>query len=248
MLNENYFLLRRLHGAILKNSVIPLYQNFARRVKNMPNLVLFGAPGAGKGTLAGKIKKFSPVVHISTGDLFRENLKNETPIGLEAKSYMEKGQLVPDSVVIGMVKDRIDRDDVKSHGFMLDGFPRTLAQAKALDEIAQVDVVAVLDIDKDILKKRIIGRYSCPDCGKIYNIYFDDLKPKDGKNCDKCGVELTHRSDDNEETFQKRWQTYKDQSEEVIIYYEEREGLVKRLDGSRTMSYTEDDLKSTLNL
>ena len=214
----------------------------------MPNLVLFGAPGAGKGTLAGKIKAFSSIVHISTGDLFRENLKNETPIGLEAKSYMEQGKLVPDSVVIGMVKDRISRDDVKEHGFMLDGFPRTLAQAKALDEVAKVECVAVLDIKKDVLKKRIVGRYSCPDCGQIYNIFFDELKPKDGKNCDKCNVELTHRADDNEETFQKRWDTYKNQSEAVIDHYELTEGIVKHLDGSKTRSYTEETLKTELNL
>ena len=116
----------------------------------MPNFVLFGAPGAGKGTLAKKITKFSPIVHISTGDLFRENLKNETPIGLEAKKYMSEGKLVPDSVVIGMVKKRINQEDVKEHGFLLDGFPRTLAQAKALDEIADLDKVIVLDIDKEI--------------------------------------------------------------------------------------------------
>ena len=153
----------------------------------MPNIVLFGAPGAGKGTLAAKIKAFSPIAHISTGDLFRENLKNNTPIGQEAKKYMDKGELVPDSVVIGMVKDRFEKDDVKQDGFLLDGFPRTVPQAKALDEVADLDAVAYIKIDKDVLEKRITGRRSCTECGAIYNVFNDELKPKEEGKCDKCG-------------------------------------------------------------
>ncbi|WP_457559216.1 adenylate kinase [Candidatus Harpocratesius sp.] len=215
----------------------------------MTNIVLFGAPGAGKGTLAGKIKKFSSVVHISTGDLFRANIKNETPIGKEAKSYIDAGQLVPDSVVIGMVKDRIDQPDVKENGFMLDGFPRTLEQAKALDEIASLDVVVVIEIAKEDLKKRILGRRSCPKCGKIYNIYNDELKPKKEGYCDVCeNTTLVQRSDDNEETFEKRWNTYLSQSEAVIDYYSKNEGLVQKIDGTRTMSYTEAELRSILKM
>lgn len=214
----------------------------------MPKFVLFGAPGAGKGTLAKKITKFSPIVHISTGDLFRENLKNETPIGLEAKKYMSEGKLVPDSVVIGMVKDRFERDDVKQNGFLLDGFPRTLPQAKALDEISEIDKVVVLDIDKEVLKKRITGRWSCPDCGKIYNVYSDELRPKTEGKCDNCNVDLTHREDDNEETFEKRWNTYKEQSEPALEYYKTKTDLITHIDGSRTMSYTEDDLRGILGL
>ena len=215
----------------------------------MANIVLFGAPGAGKGTLAGKITKFSPVVHISTGDLFRDNIKNGTPIGNEAKAYIDAGKLVPDSVVIGMVKDRINQEDVKAQGFMLDGFPRTLEQAKSLDEVASLDVVVVLDIAKGDLKNRILGRRTCLKCQKIYNIYNDELKPKKEGYCDTCeDTHLSQRSDDNEETFEKRWNTYLSQSESVIDYYSEREGLVAKVDGRRTMSYTEEELRSLLKM
>jgi adenylate kinase len=214
----------------------------------MANFVLFGAPGAGKGTLAGKIKKFSPVAHVSTGDLFRANIKNQTPIGKEAKSYIDGGKLVPDSVVIGMVKDRIAEEDAKKDGFMLDGFPRTLDQAKALDEIASLDIVVVIDIEKKDLKDRILGRWSCPKCSKIYNIYNEELKPKVEGKCDTCDVDLTHRSDDNEETFEKRWNTYLSQSEAVINYYSQKADLVKHVDGKKTMAYSDDELKAILNI
>jgi len=215
----------------------------------MVNIVLFGAPGAGKGTLAGKITQFSPVVHISTGDLFFFFFKNGTPIGNEAKSYIDLGKLVPDSVVIGMVKDRIDQEDVKANGFMLDGFPRTLEQAKSLDEVASLDVVVVLDIAKEDLKNRILGRRTCPKCKKIYNIYNEILNPKKEGYCDTCDdTQLTQRSDDNEETFEKRWDTYLGQSESVINYYSERDGLVANVDGRRTMSYTEEELRSLLKM
>jgi adenylate kinase len=212
------------------------------------NLVLFGAPGAGKGTLANKIKKINTVVHISTGDLFRENIKNGTPIGKEAKGYMDAGKLVPDSVVIGMVKDRIAQDDVKKNGFMLDGFPRTLEQAKALDAVAKIDRVIVIDIAKDDLKNRILGRFSCPKCGKIYNIYNAELKPKKEGMCDTCpDTKLDHRSDDNEETFEKRWNTYLSQSEDVIKYYSAKAGLVKHVDGNKTMAITDAELKTVIS-
>ena len=211
------------------------------------NLVLFGAPGAGKGTLAGKIKKVSTVVHISTGDLFRENIKNGTEIGKKAKGFMDAGKLVPDEVVIGMVKERIAKEDVVKNGFMLDGFPRTLEQAKALDAVAKIDRVLVIDIAKEDLKKRILGRWSCPKCGKIYNIYNNELKPKVEGKCDTCAnTALEHRSDDNEETFEKRWATYLSQSDDVIKYYESKKGLVVRVDGNKTMSYKEDEIKKMI--
>ncbi len=215
----------------------------------MAKIVLFGAPGAGKGTLAGKITKFSDIVHVSTGDLFRANLKNKTPIGMKAKEYMDNGELVPDSVVIGMVKKRFKEDDVKENGFLLDGFPRTVEQAKALDEVADLDAVAYIKIDKDVLEKRITGRRSCTECGAIYNIYNEELTPEEEGKCDKCDGDLMQRDDDTKETFEKRYQTYVDQSEPVIEYYREKNpDLIVELDGSRTMAYTEEELKELLPL
>lgn len=211
-------------------------------------LILFGAPGAGKGTLAERVKQFSKIAHISTGDLFRENIKAGTPIGKEAKQYIDNGQLVPDSVVIGMVQERLKADDVKAHGFMLDGFPRTMEQAKQLDAVVSIDTVAVLDIEKDVLKKRIIGRWNCPSCNRIYNVYNPALKPKVDGACDDCKVALVHRSDDNEETFEKRWNTFLDQSSDVIAYYEKRPGLVVHLDALKTLDYTDDELHAMLKV
>ena len=147
-------------------------------------LVLFGPPGAGKGTFSGQIKKILPnIPHISTGDIFRENLKNQTELGLKAKKYMDAGELVPDEVVIDMVRDRLSKNDVKQHGFLLDGFPRTIEQTKALDEITSIDALILLELDREIIKKRILGRFSCPKCGEIYNKYT--LTPKDAIGEDK---------------------------------------------------------------
>lgn len=210
-------------------------------------LILFGAPGAGKGTLAGKIKKILPdIAHISTGDLFRYNLKNNTPIGLKAKGYMESGKLVPDEVVIEMVKDRLSKEDAKDH-FMLDGFPRTIEQVKALEEITPIDYVLALEVPKEELINRILGRYSCPKCGKIYNIFNPELAPKNDKLCDVCNVELEHRSDDTKETLEQRIQTYEEQSMPCLKYYVSK-GIVKMDDGTRTMSLTEDDIKEILEI
>jgi adenylate kinase len=211
------------------------------------NIVLFGAPGAGKGTLAEKIKKMMPIVHISTGDLLRENVRAGTPVGKKAKEFMDAGKLVPDDMVITMVRERVAKDDVKKNGFMLDGFPRTLEQAKALDKVASIDGVVVIDIKKEDLKKRILGRYSCPKCGKIYNIFNPKLAPKKEGECDSCaGAKLLHRDDDNELTFEKRWNTYLGQSEAVINYYSAKAGLVRRVDGTRTMEISESELRKAI--
>ncbi|KKL45663.1 hypothetical protein LCGC14_2353350, partial [marine sediment metagenome] len=176
---------------------------------NMKKLILFGPPGAGKGTFSSQIKKVIPdIIHISTGDIFRENLKNETPLGLKAKTYMDKGELVPDDVTIDMVRDRLNRDDVRDHGFILDGFPRTLSQTKALTSITEIDLLLLLEVPREIIVKRILGRFSCQECNTLYNIYT--LPPKVEGVCDKCGSEIKfeQRSDDNEETLKNRLDAY----------------------------------------
>ncbi len=219
----------------------------------MKKLVLFGPPGAGKGTLASYVKKVLPdIAHISTGDIFRENLKNETPLGLKAKGYMDKGELVPDDVVIDMVRDRLNQDDVKQHGFLLDGFPRTLTQAEALSTITEVDLLLLLELDRSIITKRILGRFGCPECGEIYNKYTLQPKVQKGENkwkCDKCGaeIEFKQRSDDTEETLKNRLDAYEKNAKPVIEYYEKK-GLVKKVDAENTLDLTEDDIKKIIGL
>lgn len=219
----------------------------------MKKLVLFGPPGAGKGTFSGQIKKVLPnIAHISTGDIFRANLKNETPLGIKAKGYMDKGELVPDDVVIDMVRDRLNQEDVKKHGFLLDGFPRTLAQSEALSNITEVDLLLLLEIGRDIITKRILGRFGCPECGEIYNKYT--LQPKDqtGENkwtCDKCGaeIEFKQRSDDTEETLKNRLDAYEKNAKPVIKYYKKKK-LLKKVDAENTLDLTEDDIKKIIGL
>lgn len=212
-------------------------------------LILFGAPGAGKGTLAGHIKKSLPnIVHISTGDLLRDNIAKKTEIGMKAKTFMDSGKLVPDEIVIGMVNARINETDAVKNGFMLDGFPRTLNQAKELDKITKIDIICVIDIPRSVLKERILGRRSCPKCNKIYNIYNPGLAPKKEGICDVDGEKLIQRSDDNEETFNKRMDTYESQSVPCIQYYKDTKKKIKNVDGTKTMNMTEKDIKKLLDL
>ncbi|MFX1310552.1 MAG: adenylate kinase [Promethearchaeota archaeon] len=211
-------------------------------------LILFGAPGAGKGTFSSQIKKVVPnIVHISTGDIFRENLKNETPLGLKAKNYMDKGQLVPDDVVIDMIRDRLNKEDAKENGFILDGFPRTLQQAEALTEITEIDLLLLLQVSRDLIFKRILGRYGCNNCGEIYNKYT--LPPKVEGICDKCGAEIKfeQRSDDNEETLKNRLDAYEKNAKPLIKYYKKR-GKLKKVDATDTLKFTEDDIKKIIEL
>jgi len=194
------------------------------------------------------INKFNPIVHISTGDLLRDHVKKSTPVGLKAKGFMDTGKLVPDEIVIEMVKERLKQDDVKKHGYMFDGYPRTLEQAKALDKVTKLNVVAVIDIDKDTLKKRILGRVNCPKCNRIYSTNNPKLMPKVAGKCDDCKEILIHRADDNEETFEKRWNTYQEQSVDVIKYYEKRKGLVRHIDSLTMLDIPEKELKKMLSL
>jgi adenylate kinase len=210
--------------------------------------ILFGPPGSGKGTFSSQIKKVLPnIIHISTGDIFRENLKNETPLGNKAKSYMDKGELVPDEVVIEMVQDRLNKADVKENGYILDGFPRTLPQAKALSQISDPDLLLLLEVDRDIIKKRILGRYSCKECGALYNKYT--LPPKKEGICDKCGAEIKfeQRSDDNEETLKNRLDAYEKNAKPIIKYYKKKK-LLKRVNAENTLAFSAEEIKDILEI
>jgi len=184
-------------------------------------LVLLGAPGAGKGTQAKKLIEKHGIPQISTGDLLRAAVKDGTPLGKEAKSYMDSGGLVPDSVVLGMVEERLKQDDCKK-GYILDGFPRNTAQAEALDKIldgmnmAMTAAVSV-DVPSEDLMKRLTGRRTCKSCGQMYNVYFS--APKAEGVCDKCGGELYQRDDDKEDTINNRLKVYEDQTAPLIKYY-----------------------------
>ncbi|NOZ70193.1 MAG: adenylate kinase [Deferribacteres bacterium] len=184
-------------------------------------LVLLGAPGAGKGTQAKKLIEKYGIPQISTGDILRKAVADGTPLGKEAKSYMDKGELVPDSVVIGLVKERLAQDDCKK-GYILDGFPRNTAQAETLDQVlaemnAPLDVALVVDVDKDDLMKRLTGRRTCRGCQQMYNIHFSP--PKKEGVCDKCGGELYQRDDDKEETIKNRLDVYERSTAPLIDYY-----------------------------
>ncbi|MBQ9729736.1 MAG: adenylate kinase [Clostridia bacterium] len=178
------------------------------------NVILLGAPGAGKGTQASQISDRFGLPHISTGDIFRENIKNATPIGLLAKSYTDKGQLVPDEVTCQIVEDRLSRADCKN-GYLLDGFPRTIAQAEALDKFAKIDYVININVDFGLLMDRLCGRRVCKDCGESYHISRLNGETK----CSRCGGELYQRKDDNPETVQSRLDVYKAQTAPLIDYY-----------------------------
>ena len=192
------------------------------------NVILLGAPGAGKGTQASKIVDNYALPHISTGDIFRENIKNQTPIGLLAKSYIDKGQLVPDEVTCKIVEERISREDCEN-GYMLDGFPRTIAQAEALDKITKVDLVINIDVDFSLLLDRLCGRRVCKDCGESYHVSRLGGETK----CARCGGELYQRKDDNPETVQSRLDVYKAQTAPLIDYYTKK-GILFNVVGNTT--------------
>ena len=192
------------------------------------NLILMGAPGAGKGTQSEVISEKFNIPAISTGDILRGAIKNETELGKVAKSYMDAGQLVPDEVVIGLIKDYLAGDACKN-GFILDGFPRSIPQAEALDALGvKIDAVVTLEVPDQVIVERMSQRRMCPDCGASYHLTF---KPsKDNKTCDKCGAELYIRKDDAPETVLARLSTYHAQTEPLEAYYEKK-GIFKRING-----------------
>ncbi len=196
------------------------------------NLILLGPPGSGKGTQAQMMTERYHIPQISTGDILRAAVKEGTPLGREAKRYMDQGELVPDEVVVGIVKDRLNASDCNS-GFILDGFPRTLPQAEALDTTLKamergIDHVVSIEVDKDELIRRLTGRRTCRRCGAMYHIIFDP--PKRDGICDRCGGELYQRDDDKEETIRARLQVYEKQTAPLIEYYRKR-GILRSIDG-----------------
>ncbi|CCQ93504.1 adenylate kinase [[Clostridium] ultunense Esp] len=194
-------------------------------------LILLGPPGAGKGTQASAIVKKYGIPHISTGDIFRVNIKMGTELGIKAKTYMDKGLLVPDELVISIVKDRLTEEDCKK-GFLLDGFPRTLSQGEALDEELndmglKLNRVINIEVGKEVLIERAIGRRVCKDCGSTYHIKFSP--PKQENICDNCGGQLFQREDDKVETIKQRIQVYLKQTKPLIDYYTKK-GLILNVD------------------
>ena len=187
-------------------------------------LIFLGPPGAGKGTQAAGVSAHLRVPHISTGDMFREALSNKTPTGLEAKRYMDAGQLVPDSVVIDMVRERLAKDDCEN-GYLLDGFPRTVLQAEALDEISPPDAVVDIDVPDERLLSRLTGRRVCVKCNGTFNI----SKVADEKVCPVCGGAMIQREDDKPETISNRLKVYHDQTSPLIGFYE-AQGKLRRID------------------
>ncbi len=181
--------------------------------------IIFGAPGAGKGTYSSRLQTKLGVDVIAMGDIFRESVKQNTELGKKVKSYVEKGALVPDSVVIEVLKERLSRVP-KGKGFILDGFPRTIEQANTLEGITSIDVILQLDVPDEIIIQRLSSRRICKKCGEVYNIRF--LKPKKEGICDKCGGELYQRADDNPKVIKNRLQVYKDQTEPLIAYYKKK--------------------------
>lgn len=204
------------------------------------NIILLGAPGAGKGTQAVQIAKQFNIPHISTGDIFRKNIKEGTPIGIEAKSYIDKGQLVPDSVTIEIVRQRLLEDDCKK-GFLLDGFPRNLDQAIELDKITKIDTVVNIDVDLNKLMGRITGRRICQSCGEGFHVSTYD---KD--TCHKCSGKVIQRDDDKEETVKSRLTVYSNQTLPLIDYYTKK-GVIKTVDGMKSIEDVFVDIKKVLS-
>ena len=204
------------------------------------NIILLGAPGAGKGSQAAKISEYYKIPHISTGDIFRKNIKEQTALGKLAKTFIDAGNLVPDDVVIDLVKDRLSNDDCKN-GYILDGFPRTIPQAIALDKVADIDVVLNIDVPFDVIEDRLTGRRVCI-CGATYHV--SQLNGWD--TCEKCGQKLFIRDDDKIETVKARLKVYEEQTAPLVEYYQGL-GLVKMIKGRDTVDETFEEVRKVLD-
>ena len=210
-------------------------------------LLIMGRPGAGKGTQAANIKEYYNIQHISTGDMFRAAIKNQTKLGLLAKSFMDKGQLVPDEVTIGIVHERLLEDDCKG-GFLLDGFPRTIAQAEALETFLKengivLDAVLDVNVPAEILVRRMVGRRVCKGCGATFHVEFN--APKQEGICDVCGTPLIQRADDTYETANSRLEVYDNNTAPLLDFYNTR-GLLKTVNGDQALDKVFEDIKNVL--
>lgn len=212
------------------------------------NILIMGPAGAGKGTMSDLILKEYDIPHISTGDMLRENVRNNTELGLTARSYMESGRLVPDDVINAMVEKRLQEDDCQK-GYLLDGFPRTLVQAQAFEKISEkigkpVECVLALEVDFDVLKERITGRRVCPKCGAIYHIH--NFPSKVEGICDVCGSELKQRSDDTVEKLTQRMEEYENSTKPVIDFFEDK-NVVKHLNAAEKPEIVFGKIQEALN-
>ena len=210
-------------------------------------IVLLGPPASGKGTQAARLREALGLPHVASGDLFRENLKNETELGLKAKVYMDRGELVPDDVTIGMVMERLNRPDCAG-GALFDGFPRTIAQAEALDQALaerghRISVVPYIAVPDEVLVERVSGRRLCRVCGEAYHVKFN--LPKRPGVCDDDGGELYQRDDDKPETVRKRLQVYWEQTSPLIGYYRDR-GILVEVDGDQAIDAVAADLRAAV--
>lgn len=213
----------------------------------MKNIILLAPPAAGKGTQSKLICDTYKFIHISTGDLLREEVKKETTLGIDLKDKMETGKLIEDSIVIELLKNKLDACK-NAEGFIYDGFPRNIKQAELLDEMLKesdykIDEVIYLNLDYETAKNRIVGRCSCTNCGEVYNTLIEAQKPKKEGICDKCNSNLYKRNDDNEETFKTRFEVYEKETKPLIKYYE---NIVKEVDSTKDTNEVFEEIKSIL--
>lgn len=213
------------------------------------NILLMGLPGAGKGTQSEQIARDYDIVHISTGDIFRQAIKEETPLGLEAKSFTDRGDLVPDDVTNGLVRERLAQADVKAAGFMLDGYPRTKVQAEALEENlttlkTHIDAVILIDVDSDVLKARLSGRIICRDCGATYHKIYNP--PIEENVCDNCGShDFYQREDDKPERVAHRISLQMESIRPILDYYNQR-GLLHKINGEQSIESVYREIRTIL--
>ncbi|MHA1294652.1 MAG: adenylate kinase family protein [Promethearchaeota archaeon] len=213
----------------------------------LKHYVVFGAPGSGKGTFCQRLTRIFPELkHISTGDIFRENITNKTELGLKVKEILQQGLLVSDDLTNELVKNHLK--ELSNDSWILDGYPRNINQAIFLDNITDIDKVIILEVEPEVLIKRILGRYACQNCGYTYNKFFEATQPKKEGVCDNCGADLKfeQRADDNEETIKTRLQAYETNAKPIIDYYE-KQGIVKRVDSTKTLEFSHEEILEIIN-